>query len=851
MGKKLMMYLEEDLLTLAISMCLVVLCTFTIIDVFFLGYSPWQRHLGYSTSEDKKWKKPIMLHSVKIIKQYPNQEQKVMKSTLMKTDLSLMMNSFYQGTKHLNAQEPVYAFPNMPAYANPNPTGLFPNPLGSVTPFVHWIEDYPIPNGLKMSSHIGSYNEKGDPNNFLHLYEGAIRMQKWPNWPKDKTRYYHFQEVYGNKTNKCQELKHQIEEAVKTGQLAHLVKGVTKKRARTFDSQLGEKMKEEKPALEKNPYPYGEESWPLGEIPLEVTIAESHLTIKKSLTFVIVRSDLPHDILLGRIAMQEMGIVVSIVHGAIKFHTPNGVDVPEIYMQEFWATAYVHQLSIRFKMDTRKNIVDLEAFREMLHISPRVSGQYFDEPPFEEEILDFLRFLGHSAQIKTLSDVNVNKLFQSWRSFAAVINKCLTGKSSSFDSFRDDILFSTIKVVSRHQNTQQYGAVLPIELTNKDIRNTKAYKEYHACATGEAAPKPKTSARRKRGGSDSSTTPPSAIASPRPITTAAAASRLTAAAKGKQPARTTSPQDPSEVDRTEAEQLKIVLRRSRQETHISQHGGSSTDEGTGSKPGVSDVPSDDSEEEISWNSFDDEDVDAQDNGRDDNEGEKNDESEQRLIEKEEADELYRDVDINQGQGLQVSQDIEDSHVTLTPVIPDGQQESSSVSSFVTSMLNLISDALFRFEERVKSLEVNFLEFMQTNQFTEVVSNIPDKTILESYRDTAILKRRRGDDDDQKGPSVGSDWGSKRRREGGEPESASTPSEPVTRSESRSTTGTQSRQMSVSESAFAEEPVQTTCYMDEPLHPMFETGAEDQQIVQTSQHPEWFSQPRKPPTPDRD
>nr|GFA63523.1 hypothetical protein [Tanacetum cinerariifolium] len=59
------------------------------------------------------------------------------------------------------------------------------------------------------------------------------------------------------------------------------------------------------------------------------------------------------------------------------------------------------------------------------------------------------------------------------------------------------------------------------------------------------------------------------------------AQRLTAAAKGKQPARATSPTEPSDVERTEAEQLKIVLRRSRQETHISQQGGSSTDEGTG------------------------------------------------------------------------------------------------------------------------------------------------------------------------------------------------------------------------------------------------------------------------------
>nr|GFA35512.1 retrovirus-related Pol polyprotein from transposon TNT 1-94 [Tanacetum cinerariifolium] len=88
----------------------------------------------------------------------------------------------------------------------------------------------------------------------------------------------------------------------------------------------------------------------------------------------------------------------------------------------------------RFKIDTRKHIVDLEAFREMLHISPRVSGQSFAELPFEEEILESFWFLGHNAQIKTLTDVNVNKLFQPWRSFAAVINKCLTRKSSGTDS---------------------------------------------------------------------------------------------------------------------------------------------------------------------------------------------------------------------------------------------------------------------------------------------------------------------------------------------------------------------------------------------------------------------------------
>nr|GEX73484.1 hypothetical protein [Tanacetum cinerariifolium] len=258
------------------------------------------------------------------------------------------------------------------------------------------------------------------------------------------------------------------------------------------------------------------------------------------------------------------------------------------------------------------------------------------------------------------------------------------------------------------------------------------------------APKPKASARKKRGGSASSTTPPTLIATLTPTTTVVATPRLSAAAKGKQPARATSPTDPSNVERTEAEQLKLVLRRSRHEMHISQQGGSGTDEGTGSKPGVPDVPSDDSEEELSWNSSDDEDVDEQAKGRDESEGEKTDESddneekdndgdeedegddgkegngdddedddgeegddddadqevirdddkdddeegggngeedlglniseEERHIEEEEEDELYRDININQGRGLQASLEVEDSHVTLTLVNPDESDE---------------------------------------------------------------------------------------------------------------------------------------------------------------------------------
>nr|GEX77964.1 reverse transcriptase domain-containing protein [Tanacetum cinerariifolium] len=63
----------------------------------------------------------------------------------------------------------------------------------------------------------------------------------------------------------------------------------------------------------------------------------------------------------------------------------------------------------------------------------------------------------------------------------------------------------------------------------------------------------------------------------------------------------------------------------------------------------------------------------------------------------------------------------------------------------------------------------------------------DKTILDTYGESTILKRRR-EDDDQEGPSAGSDRGSKRQREEGEHASASTPSEPATGSAGRTTIG---------------------------------------------------------------
>nr|GFD29144.1 hypothetical protein [Tanacetum cinerariifolium] len=86
----------------------------------------------------------------------------------------------------------------------------------------------------------------------------------------------------------------------------------------------------------------------------------------------------------------------------------------------------------------------------------------------------------------------------------------------------------------------------------------------------------------------------------------------------------------------------------------------------------------------------------------------------------------------------------------------------------------------------------------------------DKIILDTYGDIVTLKRRRDDDADKdEEPFAGSDRGSKRRREGKEPESTSAPREKASRTTGRSTQGSKSQQKTASESAPAEEPMQTT------------------------------------------
>ncbi|GKB02415.1 hypothetical protein Tco_0830504 [Tanacetum coccineum] len=82
-------------------------------------------------------------------------------------------------------------------------------------------------------------------------------------------------------------------------------------------------------------------------------------------------------------------------------------DVPEVYMHQFWNS-----------------------------ICPRVPDREFDPLPSEEDTVSFLRELGHTGVINSLNDVVVDQMHQPWRTFAALINRSLSGKTSGLDKLR-------------------------------------------------------------------------------------------------------------------------------------------------------------------------------------------------------------------------------------------------------------------------------------------------------------------------------------------------------------------------------------------------------------------------------
>nr|GFA55131.1 hypothetical protein [Tanacetum cinerariifolium] len=148
---------------------------------------------------------------------------------------------------------------------------------------------------------------------------------------------------------------------------------------------------------------------------------------------------------------------------------------------------------------------------------------------------------------------------------------------------RDDPMFTTIKVVFKHWDTQIYGTILLKNLTNQAMIESEAYKTYYAYATDEKTPKLKYVKKKADSKATLKKNPTQATNGKRLKATA----KVAKSGKKKLPAK--GLETLSDVALTEAEQMKLITKRSKTDYHISHASGSCADEGTSVSPAVPDV----------------------------------------------------------------------------------------------------------------------------------------------------------------------------------------------------------------------------------------------------------------------
>ncbi|GJS18678.1 hypothetical protein Tco_0413150 [Tanacetum coccineum] len=254
-------------------------------------------------------------------------------------------------------------------------------------------------------------------------------------------------------------------------------------------------------------------------------------------------------------------------------------------------------------------------------------------------------------------------------------------------TIRDDTLLGTLKFVSKTQDYQQYGALIPNKMINQDIKYSKAYKTYLDFATRKVTPK---KARKFKK-----------VASPsRKLSPVLEEEPAEKPKQAKRPAKksTTVPTTSVVIRDTptllEAAQLKKTLKKSTLETHKLHASGSGDGVGSQQKGHSGDDESNDDDSDEVTKDDDDDDVDSDADGdKEASDSEKIDSDEEEEHEEEyvrtpdsikftgddeEYEELYKDVNTTYKQ----VKDYE--HVILTTVHDTQKTEVPLQSSFVSS-----------------------------------------------------------------------------------------------------------------------------------------------------------------------
>ncbi|GJZ68723.1 hypothetical protein Tco_0631963 [Tanacetum coccineum] len=92
------------------------------------------------------------------------------------------------------------------------------------------------------------------------------------------------------------------------------------------------------------------------------------------------------------------------------------------------------------------------------HFRLLILNQDFIAPPSEEDLVTFIQELGYSGRCNMLSAIHTDQMHQPWRTFAAIINRYISGKTTGLDRLRESraqILWALLEVAQLKEATKR------------------------------------------------------------------------------------------------------------------------------------------------------------------------------------------------------------------------------------------------------------------------------------------------------------------------------------------------------------------------------------------------------------
>ncbi|GJU77873.1 hypothetical protein Tco_1274943 [Tanacetum coccineum] len=197
--------------------------------------------------------------------------------------------------------------------------GGYENDVDSPSPLTRWIEEFQFPDSLKVLPHVGYYDGKGDTDNFIHVFKGELWMEKHGYTVSSLMDTAYWSSEY------VQVYARQVGRVLLDGGAAYDI--IYKHYFLKLRKEVAERGKDIYTTLSGFS---GEHVSPLGEISLRIAMGESPHHRSEQITFVIVRSDSPQNMLFETTVITELGMIPSTMHSTVFYQSEIG---PELSCQ--------------------------------------------------------------------------------------------------------------------------------------------------------------------------------------------------------------------------------------------------------------------------------------------------------------------------------------------------------------------------------------------------------------------------------------------------------------------------------------------------------------------------------------